>query len=280
MGEKRFDLKFNYHYTTQCDMKCSYCFKPSDGDLDESLIISTFKNICKVTSKVNLVGGEVFLDVELLYKLVRLGVENGTEISIVTNGLILSKILDNWKIKYIIKNITLLGISVDSFSVRKNLSIKRCNIKKETLDFQKVVDISKLCSELGTPIKINTVVSKINLNEIFMEKIQTINPLKWKLLQVVTDDEEVAISQKELQQFAVSNFVEKIDIRVEDTKLLTNSYIICNSRGTIFHNQKFYQEHNINSVVDEDDSSLMMKKFKDILIGIGFDLSLYNKRYS
>lgn len=267
----RTDIKINYHYVKHCDLRCKFCFANHSQNCSDEQIIKTFTKLTSLTTKINLVGGEVFINIKLLKKLVEIGKSKGVEISLVTNGFILSAIKIDQDIKYILKNVSMIGVSVDSFNRETNLMTGRTNNKLRTLNYYDLLRIKTLLDNYNVKFKINTVVTKINKDEDYNEFIRVLNPFKWKFFQVVTDDSDYFISDDEFDIFK-RNIVQtnNLLLKFESSELLKKSYLMCNENGMIYYDDQLEK-------VDINDSTL--HSLEQIVRKLDFNIEAYNSRY-
>ena len=270
------ELKINYHYLNHCDMNCGFCFGQLNESYDPEAILNTFKNLTKITTSINLAGGEIFTNIDLLYEIVKIGMKERISLSLITNGLILTKKLEHPKVDYILKHVKQIGVSVDSFEKTTNLETGR-HAKGETLDLNALLALREIAEKYRTKLKINTVVTQKNLKEKIGQKIAKIKPDIWKILQVVSDDSRVSIKDDEFSEFVNKNKGD-IPVKVEQGSDIVKSYIMVNGQGTVYYNRKHIKSLNINtmgSVVKTPQAAEFRKRLNDN----GIDIDLYSSRY-
>lgn len=151
--------------TNRCNLKCIYCGRNENKDnfcakqeLSADEWIAVFKDAMTVgLKKVNMTGGEIFCRKDVL-EIIERTINLGLDVSIETNGTIITE----EQIKYLSK-----------FKDHLSISISLDGIKKETNDltrgngsFDKTFKTIKLIKEYNIPLRIITVLSKNNYNEI------------------------------------------------------------------------------------------------------------------
>ncbi len=151
--------------TNRCNLKCVYCGRNEDkdnlclkGELSADEWINIFKDAINVgLKKVNMTGGEIFCRSDIL-EIIERTIELGIDVSIETNGTIITE----EQIKYLSK-------FKDSITV----SISLDGINKETNDstrgkgsFEKSFRTINIIKDYGIPLRIITVLSKNNYDEI------------------------------------------------------------------------------------------------------------------
>ena len=237
---------FNFHLTNACNYHCSYCF--GKFQTNETL---TFEKACLVVDniaryfrakgivdgRINLAGGEPLL-YPYLDRLIEYIHSNGVKVSLVTNGSLLTKQrIDSWKGK-----VDCIGLSVDSAWEETNKAIGRCCkndcvLKKETL-----VALVKSIKGNGIKLKINTVVSRLNINEDMRELYKALQAdrLKFFQMQIVDGVNELArknqISKEEFRAFCQKHQRYGKEVVFEESGTMENSYLMIDPKGRFLLN--------------------------------------------
>lgn len=265
----------NLHFTDICNYSCCYCFvKKENKCLSLKQIKKIVDNIKKyfdeneLNGRINLVGGEVFL-FNHLQKVIDYIYKANIKVSIVTNGSLLTK-------EFIINNkekLETIGISVDSLNQETNLRIGRC-CKKQVLSQEDLINICNCIKDNNIKLKINTCVSKLNLNEDLSNFILKINPDRYKIFQMmivkgVNDSAQLyRISQEEFKQYCKKySFLNPI---CENNNEMSNSYLIVDSKGNLcVDNNK--NTSPIGNVLEDN--------FSDLILKSNLNIENFNKRY-
>lgn len=198
--------KINLHALEACNFKCRQCF--SKFGTEKLLPMEGWKKIvdnCIAGADVdefNIAGGEPILYPGLaeLVKYIR---SKGIKVSLITNG----SLMDEEWIKNYARLYETIGFSVDSLDDETNKKIGRCDRNGKTIPASRIV---KLCGMIrkyapGCRIKINTVVSALNKDEVMSDFIDEIAADRWKILRM-----------KPFQYDGFSN----LDIQVSDAEFL------------------------------------------------------------
>ena len=198
--------KINLHVLEACNFKCRQCF--SKFGTEKLLPMEGWKKIvdnCIAGADVdefNIAGGEPILYPGLaeLVKYIR---SKGIKVSLITNG----SLMDEEWIKNYARLYETIGFSVDSLDDETNKKIGRCDRNGKTIPASRIV---KLCGMIrkyapGCRIKINTVVSALNKDEVMSDFIDEIAADRWKILRM-----------KPFQYDGFSN----LDIQVSDAEFL------------------------------------------------------------
>ena len=161
--------------------------------------------------KLNFVGGEPLMHPNLQY-FVEHAKNIGLTVSIVTNGLFLSKErLDDLK-----PFVDWIEISVDSANEYTEKELGRGFGKH----VQKTLDICENIQKIGIKLKINTVVTKLNFREDLLPLIEKIEPHRWKIFQVLY----IAGQNDSLDKSYVSTFTPESTRLVERYR---HKHVIC-----------------------------------------------------
>lgn len=198
--------KINLHVLEACNFKCRQCF--SKFGTEKLLPMEGWKKIvdnCIAGADVdefNIAGGEPILYPGLA-ELVKYIWSKGIKVSLITNG----SLMDEEWIKNYAGMYETIGFSVDSLDDETNKKIGRCDRNGKTIPASRIV---KLCGMIrkyapGCRIKINTVVSALNKDEVMSDFIDEIAADRWKILRM-----------KPFQYDGFSN----LDIQVSDAEFL------------------------------------------------------------
>ena len=207
--KKTNELVINYHLLENCNFGCHYCYAKWNGantknDLWRDLIkveamlkavFHYFKSKGWESLRLTLAGGEPFL-VKSLGEIVKLAKNIGFKVSIITNGSLLSASFIN----YYGKDLSVLGISVDSTNALENKPIGRIDRAEKQLNLNELIlNINSLrVVNPDIEIKINTVVNRYNINHDMSSFISQVKPNKWKIFRVLpTLHPESAITEIE-----------------------------------------------------------------------------------
>jgi radical S-adenosyl methionine domain-containing protein 2 len=228
----------NLHLTNKCNMHCKYCFARFNGIENSMNLKETIYLMEELREygfdKINFVGGEPLL-IPNLKDLIKKSSDLGFFTSIVTNGtLINEKFINN-----IYPYINQIGLSIDSLNTANNHLIGRetRNMVANIEWYRRIISIIK---SYDIDLKINTVVSQINKNEIIADR--------WKVFQVLLVAEENSneisdflISEDEFNNFCDSNSTKLNNSSImvkESNSVMQGSYIMVNPQGHFFDNTK------------------------------------------
>ena len=240
----------NYHLIKSCNMDCKHCFSDYNELDEDKLPLEQSKQIIseiakkKFFKKINFSGGEPTLCPKI-EELIRFAKEKGLETSMVTNGYNLIKnptCIDKFS-----NCLDLLTLSLDGFDEKLNIKIGRFVGKtKETVLFDDIFRLTQKCESLGIKIKVNTVVTKLNYNEIIADKIAELKPIRWKILRILlvkyqnNKAQEFFPTKEEYETFVHHNkpIADKLGIKIitEDNEDMTGSYLMISPDGKFFNN--------------------------------------------
>ena len=240
----------NYHLWKACNMRCGFCFATFQdiepqvlpkGHLGREACLAVVGSLARAGfQKINFAGGEPTL-CPWLPDLIMLVKKLGLTTSIVTNG---SRITGNWleSLNGTLDWATLSIDSVDPGTLLRTWRTTRYGPMNEC-DYLRVIGILR---RHGVRIKVNTVVTRSNLEEDLTGFIVRARPERWKLLQVLPakgqNDALVGhyiVSLDEFENYVQSSRrVETFGIKVvpESNELMTGSYVMVDPAGRFFDN--------------------------------------------
>ncbi len=234
------------HLTGKCNYACEYCFGKFNGDFITlnnaktlvDKISDYFKSEEIENGTINLAGGEPFL-YPSLNELIDYIVSSGIQVSIVTNGSLLNKeSIENLKGK-----VSCIGISIDSICQNTNIEIGRCS-RESALSLSECEALSKTIHDCGIKLKINTVISRYNLDEDLMPLYKVLRPERIKFLQmhIVKGVNDKALD-KQITKDEFYSFCERYDclnsqseIVKEESGKMENSYLMIDPCGNFILN--------------------------------------------
>ena len=232
----------NYHITNRCNYHCAYCFGKFEGQNDPTLeeakriidnIADYFKQCEIENGRINFAGGEPTL-YKYLDDLIDYAHSLGVAVSIVTNGSLLTRDrIKAWKGK-----VSCIGISIDSINVNTNFEIGRC-CSSIAIEPSKLIALSKTMHECGIDLKINTVASKLNVNEDLSPLYRAVNPKKIKIFQMhlVNGINDCAkpykVTDREFEDFCARYREFQTKLVCEPCGSMENSYLMINPAGEL-----------------------------------------------
>lgn len=204
--------KINLHILETCNFKCRQCF--SKFGTEKLLLVKDWEKIvdnCIAGADVtvfNIAGGEPMLYPGLV-ELVKYIRNKGVKISLITNG----SLMDEEWIKNYAGLYETIGFSVDSLNDETNKKIGRCDRNGKTIPAGRVVELCELIRKYapGCRIKINTVVSVLNKDEVMSDFIDEIAADRWKILRMKPfqygsfSNLDIQVSDEEFERFVERN---------------------------------------------------------------------------
>lgn len=196
--------KINLHILEACNFGCRQCF--SKFGTKKLLPVEDWKKIvdnCIAGADVaefNIAGGEPMLYPGLV-ELVQYIRDKEVKVSLITNGSLMN---EEW-IKNYAGMFETIGFSVDSINDETNRKIGRCDRNGKTIPTGRIVELCGLIRKYapGCRIKINTVVSALNKDEVMSDFIDEIATDRWKILRMKTFS--MAASQTWIFRFRMKN---------------------------------------------------------------------------
>ena len=241
----------NYHITNRCNYHCTYCFGKFNGQKDPTLddakkivdnIALYFAQNNIADGRINFAGGEPTL-YEHLDELIDYTSSLGIRVSIVTNGSLLTpERIRSWRGK-----VSCIGISIDSIDCDTNLAIGRC-CRNKVISLSQWSKLTKALHDCGIDLKINTVVSRLNLDEDLSELYRVLSPKKIKLFQMhlidgINDQAKPhEITESEFVSFCERHKTFESVLVAEPCGSMENSYLMINPEGKFqLNNNGSYQ---------------------------------------
>ena len=186
------------------------------------------------TEKINFAGGEPFLHPILLGELCRIASDElGLAVSIISNG---SKITAEWMQMYA-RYVDVLGVSVDSFDKETNAAIGRGG-DAENGHVRRMMEVRDHCYKHNVMFKLNTVVNSLNWEENMNAQIAALDPVRWKVFQVLLlegenaggdddlrDARDLCIERDKFDAF-VSRHSGRKQLIQEPNDVMQNSYLL------------------------------------------------------
>ncbi len=268
-------LKVNWHLLSECNFRCRYCFREefSRKSLEDNLLV--LDKLVGYFPEINFVGGEITV-LPHIQELIRAAYQRGFKCSIVTNGFDFIREPAQWQTLY--PYLTSVGISIDSLLEETNLQIGR-HKSGRTITRTEYEDFCAEIKQAGLRLKVNTVVSRLNLKEEFVEFYRTVQPDRIKLMQVfkpnrrlITNYDKLLISPEEFASFVERNqhsdYNDKLVI--EGCEVMSNSYYILLGDGTFIDNKRDVKGP---SLLNQDIT------LQEALAPIHVDLKKYEARY-
>lgn len=204
--EKKY--KINLHILEACNFRCLQCF--SKFGTEKLLPVTDWMKIvdnCLAgadVSEFNIAGGEPMLYPGLveLAKYIR---SKGVKVSLITNG----SLMDESWIKNYAGLYETIGFSVDSINDETNRKIGRCDRNGNTILAGRIVELCGLIRRYAPEcrIKINTVVSALNKDEVMCDFIDEIAADRWKILRMKPfqygsfSNLDIQVSNEEFEEF-------------------------------------------------------------------------------
>lgn len=250
---KKKKYKINLHILEACNFRCRQCF--SKFGTEKLLPVEDWKKIvdnCIAGADVtefNIAGGEPMLYPGLaeLVKYIR---SKGVKVSLITNG----SLMDEEWIKNYAGLYETIGFSVDSLDDETNKKIGRCDRSGKMILAGRIVKLCWLIRKYapGCRIKINTVVSALNKDEVMFDFIDEIAADRWKILRMKPfqygnfSNLDIQVSDEEFEGFVERNRDRKQKGKEAGIKTVKRevvvepdmkaSYVLIDSNGCLLDN--------------------------------------------
>ncbi len=244
----------NYHFIPACNMSCRFCFAcfkecrsltlKQHKSIIRALSEASLPSAHKKSRRLNFVGGEPTVYPHLA-ELLLYARACGLRTSVVTNGFKLVK--EGLPLAF--RSLELLGLSVDSLINSTNLQIGR-SVKGVTISVNDWMKLFDQAAQIGLQIKINTTVTKYNVDEDLTNFILGANPVRWKVFQgmVVVDQNDSNSHQWAMGQPAFKRFVDRhrnagVHPVVESESVMRGSYAMISPDGRFFDSTQGFHSY-------------------------------------
>lgn len=240
MKEHNRSITANWHLTDLCNYRCRFCFANNFDRrfIKESIIPTVIEGLVKNgVKKLNLAGGEPLLS-DALASVARSAKDAGLTVSLVTNG----SLLEGRTFNMILNHVDWVGLSVDSCSERVEVELGRGDGRH----VERAVTLSQTLRENGIKLKINTVITSLNVGEDLHPLIRSTKPQRWKVFRMLkVGGQNDGASGLAVDSRAFQEFVRRHEGTVlengsrpvfEDNQDMIGSYLMIAPNGDLFKN--------------------------------------------
>lgn len=238
----------NFHAWPGCDMDCRFCFsrsidagpdcRPGQVRRAEAVVVAAI--LGKKFQKVTLAGGEPTI-CPFLLDLCRAVRAGGAICALTTNGAMLVRnptLLDS-----LAGLVQWIAVSVDSTVPATHAALGRA-LGGVPLNRDQYVVLGRAIRERGIGLKVNTVVTRLNVMEDMSDLVSEMGPRRWKVFQAIRIDgsndrfhDDLAVSADDFRDYVRRHRVSLGGIVVaEDADAMTASYAMVSSTGRFFDN--------------------------------------------
>lgn len=236
----------NYHIISACNYHCQYCFVGFEEKMPSKA--NSFKIVEEIHKffvksgvkggRINIAGGEPLL-YPYLTEVINQANALELKVSIITNGSLLTEeLILAWQGK-----VETIGISIDAISDETNQAIGR-EQQGKSLSIAQLCKIADWIHKYGIKLKINTVVSKLNLNEDMLQLYQKMRPNRLKFLcmhvleKINSAANDLKPTREEFERFVARNrFAYADEVIIEAEGAMQNSYLMISPGGNVFLNE-------------------------------------------
>lgn len=239
----------NFHLWEPCNMRCKFCFATFQdvkksilpkGHLPKQEALRIVDQLAQFGfEKITFAGGEPTL-CPWLPELLQRAKQHGLTTMIVTNGTALSEEY----LGTIAESTDWIALSIDSLCSKINLKSGRAKVGKKALDELTYLAIIERVISNGIKLKINTVVHALNYEEDMNEFINRVQPLRWKVLQVLPIEGQNSgsvnpflITKSQFNEFVLKHKGQS-SLVPEANEDIKGSYVMVDPAGRFFQNEE------------------------------------------
>ena len=241
----------NFHVWQPCNMHCKFCFARFNdvreevlpaGHLDRADALLLVRSVAAAGfEKINFAGGEPLL-CPWLVELIAEANSAGLVTSVVTNG----SLVNAEFVTSVTGILDWLTVSVDSVRESVQVALGRFGPRRSVVDEASLISICSAVKGVEIGLRVNTVVTRANLDDDLRGFISVARPVRWKVMQMLpirgqNDRHSASLAVTE-EQFAgfVSRHSELrllgIEIVAEYNEDMTSSYVMIDPAGRFFDN--------------------------------------------
>jgi len=242
----------NWHFWPWCNYGCEFCFAtfediPKENTLSKERALKIPKLLVDAgAKKLTFVGGEPTLCPHL-GDLQKESKKVGLTTCIVSNGTGLTEeFLEKWN-----HVIDWIGLSIDASNDKMHAEMKR-GLKKDlsmarSTHLKNSKEVWNRCRKYDIRMKLNTVVSKINLEDNMIKLVRELQPNRWKIFEVlpVEGQNDTYLNKFLLEKGEFIKWVnrhsyidkEGIPFVPESNELMRGSYAMLDALGRFYNNE-------------------------------------------
>ncbi len=271
-------LKINLHITQKCNYHCRYCFAHFEDHKD--LAVEDWKRIIDNISgnsaidSINFAGGEPVL-YQGFAELIAYAWDKGFRLSVISNGSLMQD--PALMPPEAFRMLETMGISVDSVDPDTLVKLGACTKNNEVLTREWLFSLIHTAKRHNPSIriKINTVITNLNIAEDLSAVGSAIKIDRWKLLRMKAFKNEafcnkdLAVSDDQFKGFVARH--RKLSEEVVEENNMARSYVMVDNRGRLLDNI----DENYHAIGD-----LLREDFNDVFSRYHFDKDTYDSRYA
>ena len=260
-------IAVNWHLEAYCNYGCSFCYAPLTEQrlmprLSEEEGASMIEDLSSSgVEKINFVGGEPMLHPHLEAWIVA-AKSCGLTTSIVSNG---TKMTEEWLTK-MRPYLDWLGLSIDASNDEMHALMGR-GLKGEIASgvskhLERSKEVWQIARGLGYGLKLNTVVTSVNVDDDMSELVANLKPHRWKVFRVLRIEgendgrvEPLLIEQEQFERYMLRHRnslkdLEETQIVSEDNEEMLGTYAMIDPQGRAYTNLHGRYRYSKQSAVD------------------------------
>ena len=274
-----------WNITNKCNDGCQFCFRQKNSNelpyQMQKKVIDILVNLG--INHITFSGGEALL-CKSIFKIIDYAYQKGFSVNLITNG----KLLNRENVSRISGKVQIISLPIDvcdNEMIEDVNNIGRSNGHNDIIEKQ----LALLESFPDISIKINTVITKLNFNElipIYYKFIHNNPQIKiWNLFEFtdlrgssIDNKEKFSLSPKLFKEIKESFlnykknglFRNDLSIRIKSKETICGSYLVLSPNGDFVLKQGVEEEKIIGNIFD--------RNIRCLLNNINFDLIRYTKR--
>ena len=263
-GETKTPKAVNWHCFKACNYACDFCYARFE-DLQATPVMAANEG-CQLlgllasagVEKINFVGGEPMLHPHIETWIVH-AKSLGLTTSIVSNGTNINEPF----LKRMKGHLDWIGLSIDASTDVLHSELGRGlkgDIKKGISNHLSTsLAIAPLLHDYEIGVKLNTVVTSLNVLDDMTRVVQIVQPHRWKIFQALSiagenDDsiEKLSVSKEQFEQYVLHHRqslsgMEDCNIVAEDNEAMLGTYAMIDPIGRVYTNADSRYKYSSNS---------------------------------
>jgi radical S-adenosyl methionine domain-containing protein 2 len=243
----------NWHCFKACNYECNFCYARFE-ELNRTPTMSREDGYAVLDDmarsgcdKVNFVGGE-----PMLHPHIRAWIKYAKSLGMVTSIVSNGTGIDREFLTDMSGHLDWVGLSIDASSDTLHAQLGR-GLKaeiKQGLSFHlaRTLPTADLLHEFGVGVKLNTVVTSLNMNDDMSEVVRRVRPHRWKIFQALhiegENDEDIVELEVKDQDFDAYiarhknslNDLTNTNIVAENNAAMLGTYAMVDPRGHVYTN--------------------------------------------
>lgn len=257
----------NWHCFKACNYECNFCYARFENlnrtpTMSEDDGYAVLDNMARTgVEKVNFVGGE-----PMLHPHIRAWIKYAKSLGMVTSIVSNGTGIDREFLIDMSAHLDWVGLSIDASSDVLHAQLGR-GLKAEikngrSFHLARTLPTADLLHEFGVGVKLNTVVTSLNMNDDMSEVVRRVRPHRWKIFQALhiegeNDDDigDLEVMDRDFEAYVTRHKKSLEDlpgtnIVAEDNAAMLGTYAMVDPRGHVYTNAEGAYRYSSSSIAE------------------------------